>query len=610
MNFSLHSTTGQSLALLPPGGQDLPPPQEAEWRRLSTGKVVGTGVIRDCWGLAAYFSSTVAGMSKPLKSFFFANPNADIITQKPAARKRPPGHGGREGATARAPRTRMPFLAQVEGGPTIIIDQGQEGTRVEPRGEVVRELGFSAAAKTALTNQTITTESRQGRTPRNATLTREGLGNRGRRIRRGHLRRKSSRRSKAKSSWPNRIYRQAGGPASTGKVSACSRRAMFPRRAAVSEDLAAQEGQKLRARAGAEQEEGSGRLHEGQDGQGASRARSRSARSDEAREEGDLAARGGQGRKAQAQADRGLHDHPPRQRWPGGLCERPQPGEAFMSNTPQVEEGAPRKCASGKRFSACPDISKMQVNTKVHEVAPHQQGGRWACGPRSGSTPYSSELLDGTTSRKWPAPARPRRASSSSDIHKVYSTKVQDRLAAYAGPSPGHGSRGDDPGRPSRQGADRAGAGGASSSTARTTSRGRLTDRFLQTEVELGLSNEKFVEIKKGVKEGDIGGDEPDFAHDRGRVSAQCFRVDAGKRHASRLVQGRDSRTRPPRRRADTAAGGKSLVAGAPVAKGAEAGKGKAAGKARDESAGGAMGAVFAKMKNLSSEDRDQLKSR
>ena len=32
----------------------------------------------------------------------------------------------------------------------------------------------------------------------------------------------------------------------------------------------------------------------------------------------------------------------------------------------------------------------------------------------------------------------------------------------------------------------------------------KIDNRFLQTEVELGLSNEKFVEIKKGVKEGDI----------------------------------------------------------------------------------------------------------
>jgi hypothetical protein len=44
--------------------------------------------------------------------------------------------------------------------------------------------------------------------------------------------------------------------------------------------------------------------------------------------------------------------------------------------------------------------------------------------------------------------------------------------------------------------------------------------------------------------------------------------------------------------------------------KGAEAGKGKAAGKARMKGgAGGAMGAIFAKMKNMSSADREQMKT-
>ncbi len=49
MNFSLHSTTGQSLAKLPPGGQDLPRLQKPVRRRLSAGKVVGTGVFAAAW---------------------------------------------------------------------------------------------------------------------------------------------------------------------------------------------------------------------------------------------------------------------------------------------------------------------------------------------------------------------------------------------------------------------------------------------------------------------------------------------------------------------------------------------------------------------------------
>ena len=45
MNFSLHSTTGQSLATLPPGGQDLPRLQRPVRRRLSPGKVMAGGVV-------------------------------------------------------------------------------------------------------------------------------------------------------------------------------------------------------------------------------------------------------------------------------------------------------------------------------------------------------------------------------------------------------------------------------------------------------------------------------------------------------------------------------------------------------------------------------------
>ncbi len=32
----------------------------------------------------------------------------------------------------------------------------------------------------------------------------------------------------------------------------------------------------------------------------------------------------------------------------------------------------------------------------------------------------------------------------------------------------------------------------------------KVDGRFVQTEIELGVSNEKFVEIKSGAKEGDI----------------------------------------------------------------------------------------------------------
>ena len=69
MNFSLHSTTGQSLAKLPPAGQDLPRLQKPVRRRLSAGKIVGSGVLV-CLGVAGYFLANVSGMSKPFKEMF------------------------------------------------------------------------------------------------------------------------------------------------------------------------------------------------------------------------------------------------------------------------------------------------------------------------------------------------------------------------------------------------------------------------------------------------------------------------------------------------------------------------------------------------------------
>ena len=71
---------GPIIGQAPAGGQDLPRLKKPVRRRLSAGKVVGTGVVA-MLGVAGYFLSTVAGMSKPLKSFFFANPNADVVTQ-------------------------------------------------------------------------------------------------------------------------------------------------------------------------------------------------------------------------------------------------------------------------------------------------------------------------------------------------------------------------------------------------------------------------------------------------------------------------------------------------------------------------------------------------
>ena len=96
----------------------------------------------------------------------------------------------------------------------------------------------------------------------------------------------------------------------------------------------------------------------------------------------------------------------------------------------------------------------------------------------------------------------------------------------------------------------------------------KVDDRYVQTEVELGLSNERFVQVTKGVKEGELVVMSPSLAHDRGRKE-QGVRLGVQGRQ-SRLVQGRRPggrqgwqpeapawSRRSPVRRAEVQAGGR-----------------------------------------------------
>ena len=127
-------------------------------------------------------------------------------------------------------------------------------------------------------------------------------------------------------------------------------------------------------------------------------------------------------------------------------------------------------------------------------------------------------------------------------------------------------------------------------------SAGRSTNRFLQTEVELGLSNEKFVEIKKGVKEGDIVA-----------MSPISLMTDEEKRNAFGSTGKATLRDWSKEETADAAASAKAAASGladaqgaaiasAASGKGAEAGKGKGAGKAGPKGAGRGRPAWMAKI--------------
>ena len=268
------------------------------------------------------------------------------------------------------------------------------------------------------------------------------------------------------------------------------------------------------------------------------------------------------------------------------------PTRAFMSNTPQVEEGA--QVRERQKIFSLPDISKMQVNTKVHES--HIKNVKPGMKAKIRVDAFSNDLLDGEVTD---VAALPDTASMFSSDIKVYTTKVRIN-SKLTGAASGHERRGDDPGQPARQGAHGAGDGGA------RVRREGLRDQEGRRPV--CANGDRTGPLEREIRRGEEGrqggrarGDEPGLADDRGR-EAQRLRL-GGQVHAPRLVQGRERR-----------GGGHGHGQGAPGPGGAPgagkmagaAAKGKASGKARGKGAGGGF---FAKMKNLSSEDREQMKT-
>ena len=576
MNFSLHSTTGQSLAKLPPGGQDLPRLQRPVRRRLSAGKVMGTGVVV-MLGVAGYFLSTVAGMSKPLKSFFFANPNADVVTQ--VVRLGDLQITVVEKGALESSKNQDAFC-NVEGGTTIIMIK-PEGTRVK-KGDIVCELD-SAALKDQLTNQRITTESAKANFG-NATLTREvaeiavieykeGIYKQDLATVEGEIKLAESDLSRAEDrvEWAQRMYVKGY----VSKAQAVSeelalKKARFAKEQADSKKMVLEEYTKSKTIKELESEV-------------------EKARSDELAKKATHELESGKEKKLEKQIAACEIKAPS----DGLVVYANDPTRAFMSNTPQVEEGA--QVRERQKIFSLPDISQMQVNTKVHES--HINKVKVDMRAKIRVDAYSNELLDGTVTEVAPLPDTA--SFFSSDI-KVYTCKVK-----IDSPLPGL----------------RPGMGAEVTIqvdhlkkvltvpvlavlefNAKDYLTRKVDNRFLQTEVELGLSNEKFVEIKKGVKEGDIVA-----------MSPISLMTEEEKRNAFGSTGKATLRDWSKEETADAAASANATAAGLAQAKGAaiasaasgkaaEAGKGKAAGKARGKGAG--MPPWIAK---LSQEERMQL---
>jgi HlyD family secretion protein len=528
---------------------------------------MGTGVVA-MLGVAGYFLSTVAGMSKPLKSFFFANPNADVVTQ--VVRLGDLQITVVEKGALESSKNQDAFC-NVEGGTTIIMIK-PEGTQVK-KGDIVCELD-SAALRDQLTNQTITTESAKANFA-NATLTREvaeiavveykeGIFKQDLATVEGEIKLAESDLSRAEDrvEWAQRMYVK-GYVSLAQKVSEelALKKARFAKEQAESKKMVLVNYTKDKTIKELESEV-------------------EKARSDELAKKATHELESGKEKKLGKQIAQCMIAAPS----DGLVVYANDPSRAFMSNTPQVEEGA--QVRERQKIFSLPDISQMQVNTKVHES--HINKVKAGMRAKIRVDAYSSELLDGTVTEVAPLPDTA--SFFSSDI-KVYTCKV----------------RIDNPLRGLRPGM------GAEVTiqvdhldkvltvpvlavlefNGKDHLTRKMDNRFLQTEVELGLSNEKFVEIKKGVKEGDIVA-----------MSPISLMTEEEKRNAFGSTGKATLRDWSKEETADAVASAKVSAAGAvkgastagAPGKGADLAKGKASGKARAKGAGGARPAWMAKM--------------
>ena len=278
------------------------------------------------------------------------------------------------------------------------------------------------------------------------------------------------------------------------------------------------------------------------------------------------------------------------------------PSRAFGSNQAQIEEGATVR--ERQKIFSLPDISRMQVNTKVHE----SQIDKLATGMKAKIRvdAFASETLDGTVIDVAPLPDSTNFFSS--DI-KVYTTKVRiDR------PLPGL-----KPGMTAQVEilVDRKNDVLTVPVLAILQFHGKdhvskkIDDRYVETEVELGVSNEKYVEVLKGINEGDVVAMSPMslMTDDEKRKAFGSASKGGKKEWGEEGAADADGKTEPG---VGVPVAAKKVV-GIPGAPGIVAGdpakaKGKGPGGVAKKGGRGG-GAFFAKLQTLSPEERAQMKT-
>ena len=524
-------------------------------RRLSLGKIVGSVVfVAVC--AAGIFLANVSGMTKPIKEMF-VSPNADIVTQ--TVRLGELRISVVEKGTLESSKNQDAFC-NVEGGTSIIMIK-PEGTRVT-KDELVCELD-SAALRDSLTNQQITTKSADANF-RNATLTREvaeiavreyveGIYKQDLATVEGEIKLAESELSRAldRVDWAQRMFVK-------GYVSMAQK---------VSEDLALK-----KARFSLEQAQSKKKVlvdYTRDKTIKELKSEVEKAGSDELAKKATWSLETSKEKKLEKQIAACKILAPS----DGLVVYANDPTRAFMSNTPQVEEGA--QVRERQKIFSLPDISLMQVNTKVHES--HINKVKRGMKAKVRVDAFSNELLEGEVTD---VAALPDTASFFSSDIKVYTTKVKI-LSPLPGLRPGMNAEVTiEVNQLDKVLMVPVLAVLEFNSKVHLTK--KIDGRFVQKEIVLGLSNEKFVEIKSGAKEGEIVAMSPISL-----MSEEEKRAAFGSASKPTL---RDWSKEESADAAATAAGGWSARrrrSGRRQDGGAAAGKGKASGKARTKGAGG-----------------------
>jgi multidrug efflux pump subunit AcrA (membrane-fusion protein) len=272
------------------------------------------------------------------------------------------------------------------------------------------------------------------------------------------------------------------------------------------------------------------------------------------------------------------------------------PNRAFGNNQPQVEEGATVR--ERQKIFSLPDIGRMQVNTKVHEsqidkIVPGQR-------TRIRVDAFADQVLNGTV--KDVAPLPDPTSFFSSDI-KVYTTHVTIE-GGTAGLRPGMTAQVEIL-------VDKLDDVLSVPVQAILPIKGKEHvsvkegDRFVRREVEVGKSDDKYVQVLKGVEAGDVLAMSP-ISLMTEEERREAF-GSTGEPTTKKNWSGEAGKGGPE----GGAPGAGPDAKGGAVAAGGEAGKAKAKGRGRMGAMAGAFAKIppedLARLKTATPEERQEI---